>query len=193
MDDLLHLLECWRDGDQQAATQLYQRYAGRLVALARNHMSAKVAARFDAEDVVQSAVRSFFLRARDGQFLVHESDALWRLLVAITLNKLRRAVKHHQRGKRAVDQEAAGQEIFGVPAEALARDPAPEEAVVLADLVETLMRTARPLEQQIIELRLQGFTVEEIAVQVERTERTVWRVLDKIKQELERAHDTGSR
>lgn len=193
MDDMLHLLDRWRNGDQQAATQLYQRYAGRLVALARNHMSAKVAARFDAEDVVQSAVRSFFLRARDGQFLVHESDALWRLLVAITLHKLRRAVKHHQRGKRAVDQEATGQEIFGVPAEALARDPAPEEAVALADLVETVMRTYRPLERQIIELRLQGFTVEEIAGQVERTERTVWRLLDKIKQELERTYDTGSR
>src|SRR5262245_48945137 len=86
MADLLHLLARWRDGDQQAATDLYQRYADRLIALARNYLSAKVAPRLDAEDVVQSVVRSFFHRARAGRFAVDQSDELWRLLVAITLH-----------------------------------------------------------------------------------------------------------
>jgi len=184
MADLLLLLARWRDGDQQAAADLYQRYADRLVALTRSYLSAKVAVRFDAEDVVQSVVRSFFHRARAGRFIVQQSDELWRLLVAITLHKLRRAVKHHQRAKRAIDQE-----IFGVPAETLAHEPAPEEAVALADLLEQVLRGCRPLDRQIIELRLQGYTVEEIAAHVQRSERTVWRVLDRIKQDLERCHE----
>src|SRR4051795_8567078 len=103
MDDVaLQLLERWRAGDQRAATELYERYAGRLIALARSRLSGKLAARFDPEDVVQSVCRSFFARARDGRLVVGQTDDLWQLLVAITLHKLRRQVKHHQVGKRAV-------------------------------------------------------------------------------------------
>jgi RNA polymerase sigma factor (sigma-70 family) len=192
MDDSLQLLARWRDGDQQAATDLYQTYASRLIALARNHLSTKVAARFDAEDVVQSVCRSFFARARDGQFVIQASDELWRLLVAITLHKVRRAVKHHQRGKRGVDQETTGQGIFGVPAEVLARAPAPEEAVALADLLEAVMRGCRPLDRQIIELRLQGCTVEDIAAHTRRSERTIWRVLERTRQEWDQYDERGT-
>ncbi len=191
MDDMLRLLARWRAGDQQAATDLYRTYASRLIALARNHLSAKMAARFDAEDVVQSVCRSFFARARDGQFAVQASDELWRLLVAITLHKTRRAVKHHQRGKRGVDQEVAGQGIFGVPVEVLARAPAPEEAIALADLLETVMRRCSPLDRQIIELRLQGCTVEDIAAQTRRSERTIWRVLKRARQEWDQYDECG--
>ena len=191
MEDLSSLLARWREGDQQAATSLYQTYASRLIALARDHLSAKVAARFDAEDVVQSVCRSFFARARQGQFVIQTSDELWRLLVAITLHKVRRTVKHHQRGKRGVDQEMTGQGIFGVPAEALARGPAPEEAVILADLVEAVMRAYRPLDRQIVELRLQGCTVEDIAAQTQRSERTIWRVLERARQDWAKYDECG--
>lgn len=192
MDDVsLQLLTRWRDGDQQAAAELYQRYADRLLALTRSRLSPKLAARFDAEDVVQSVCRSFFARARDGQFVLQQSDGLWQLLVAITLHKLRRQVKHHQAQKRAVSQEDNGQEVFGLPVEALAHDPAPEEAVALADVLEEVMRGCRPLDCRIIEMRLQGHTLEEIAAQTQRSEVTVWRVLKRVRQQLERWYAQG--
>jgi RNA polymerase sigma factor (sigma-70 family) len=189
MDDVsLHLLARWREGDQHAATELYERYAERLIALARSRLSAKLAARFDPEDVVQSACRSFFARARAGQFALQQSDDLWQLLVAITLHKLRRQVKHHQADKRAIDHEASAPtatETFGLPIQALARDPAPDEAAALTDVVEEIMRGSRPVDGRIIEMRLQGYTVEEIAAETRRSERTVWRVLEQLKQRLE--------
>lgn len=47
------------------------------------------------------------------------------------------------------------------------------------------MRRLDPLERRILELRLQGFTQDEIAVQTQRSLRTVCRVLQEIKQQLE--------
>src|SRR5262249_40685711 len=87
-DDSAALVKRWTEGDERAAAELVNRYTGRLLALARSHLSAKLAARLDPEDVVQSAYRSFFADARDDRFVLKRSGDLWRLLAAITLHKL---------------------------------------------------------------------------------------------------------
>src|SRR5262245_21331099 len=104
-DAAVHLLTRWQAGDQEAATLLFRRYAGQLIGLARSRLSGKVNQRFDAEDVVQSAYRSFFLRARAGQYDCEKDDDLWQLLVSITLHKLHHHVERHTARKRAVKAE----------------------------------------------------------------------------------------
>src|SRR5580692_6879621 len=86
------LLANYRAGDERAAAALYERYIGRLTRLAASRLSAKLARRTDAEDVVQSTFRSFFLRVRDGRLALEEEHDLWRLLASITLHKLYRQV-----------------------------------------------------------------------------------------------------
>src|SRR5947209_1095765 len=81
------LMARWRDGDQQAAGELFRRYADRLRALARTRLSARLARHVDPEDVVQSAYRSFFSGARSDRYALRRSGDLWRLLVSITLHK----------------------------------------------------------------------------------------------------------
>src|SRR5438552_55665 len=91
----IKLVAQWRAGNEQAAAQLFHRYALRLITLAHGRLSAKLAARVDPEDVVQSAYRSFFVGARNGRYALERSGDLWRLLVAITLHKVRRQVEVH--------------------------------------------------------------------------------------------------
>ena len=55
------LMARWRDGNQEAAEALFRRYVERLLALARGRMTSWLARRVDAEDVVQSAYRTFFV------------------------------------------------------------------------------------------------------------------------------------
>src|SRR5438270_12519197 len=74
------LMARWRDGDEEAAEQLFHRYAERLLALARSRMSVWLAGHVDPEDVVQSAYRSFFTGARAGRFALERNGDLWRLL-----------------------------------------------------------------------------------------------------------------
>src|SRR5207248_2352055 len=93
------LLRRFRGGSEDAATQLYLRYANRLMALARANRSTDLAARLDAEDIVQSVFRSFFQAARQGQYEVPEGEELWKILLVIALNKIRNQKAFHRAAK----------------------------------------------------------------------------------------------
>jgi RNA polymerase sigma factor (sigma-70 family) len=184
----LQLVARWRTGDQQAASELFHRYSDRLVSLARSGMSAKLSQRIDPEDVVQSVYRSFFLNARDDRFDLQRGGDLWRLLVAITLHKLQDQVERHLAKKRSVKVELSfGHEaaLHGIQADVFSRDPSPIEAVGLAEELEQVMCQQLPLHRRILELRLQGHNHEEIAADTRCSQRTVIRVLKRIKQQLE--------
>jgi RNA polymerase sigma-70 factor (ECF subfamily) len=190
------LVTRWRNGDQLAAAELFRRYANRLVGLARAQLSRKVAKRVDAEDVVQSVYRSFFADARDGRYDIQRGGDLWRLLVTITLCKVRNQAKHTGRAKRAVEREQGfGSEdsLLGIQPDLLARGPTPVDAVALTDELEQLMEGLDSSDRRIVELRLQGYKLAEIAVLVQRSQRTVCRVLEEVKQRLEQAWAEHSR
>lgn len=184
------LLDRWRGGDQQAAAALFNRYVQRLIAVARSHMSGRLAQRLDPEDVVQSAYRSFFLGARDGRYQIERAGELWRLLAAITLHKLHHQVERHTARKRGLDREQrldgpAGP--FGLETARLADEPSPAEAAALAEELEGVMRSLDPAAARVLELWLQGADLDEIASQVSRSQRTVRRTLEKIQGQLETA------
>jgi RNA polymerase sigma-70 factor (ECF subfamily) len=179
--DSAELLTRWRAGDQRAAELLFQRYVERLLAVARTRLPERLGRRLDPEDVVQSAFRSFFVGARDGRYLLQRSGDLWRLLVAITLHKLKHQVEHHTAAKRAVGREAGEEGAvgpLGVPVVALATDPSPEQVLALAEELDQIFQPLDPLERRMLELRLNGHTLTEIADATQRSERTVRRLLD---------------
>jgi RNA polymerase sigma factor (sigma-70 family) len=199
MDDAsARLVKLWQGGDQQAADKLFHRYAERLIALARNRLAAKLAGRVDPEDVVQSAYRSFFADARDGRFELQQGGDLWRLLVSITLHKLHDQVKHHSAARRSIDAEQGfGTEdsLHGLQPNLIAREPSPLAALALGDEVEELMRSLKPHERCVVEFRLQGHTLYEIADLTSRSVATVCRILDKLKERLANnrvPRDTGA-
>jgi RNA polymerase sigma-70 factor (ECF subfamily) len=181
----IHLVARWRNGDQEAAGDLFQRYAERLAALVRSRLSTRFAQRLDAEDVVQSAYRSFFGHVREGRFAIERGGDLWRLLVVVTLHKLQHQVRHNTAGKRAVGREQNDQLHDERFVEVTAQGPSPIEAVAVADQLEEVMRRLEPLPRRMLELRLQGHDLAEIAAATQRTQRTVRRVLEKVKEQLQ--------
>jgi RNA polymerase sigma-70 factor (ECF subfamily) len=181
----IHLVARWRNGDQVAAGELFQRYAERLAALVRSRLSSRFAQRLDAEDVVQSAYRSFFGHVRDGRFAIERGGDLWRLLVVLALHKLQHQVRHNTAGKRSVDREQCelpNDERF---VDRISQAPSPIDAVAVADQLEEVMRRLEPLPRRMLELRLQGHDWSEIATATQRTQRTVRRVLEQIKEQLQ--------
>ena len=184
-DDSAELVRRWRDGDQQAAEALYRRYAERLMALARSRLSEKLSRRLDAEDVVQSAYRSFFAGACADRFVLQRGGDLWRLLVAITLHKLQHQVEHHRAAKRSIDRERTldgDDPLSGVAPELVAREPSPAEAAAVVDELEAVLRRLSPSHRRMVELRLQGHTIEEIATDANRSERMVRLVMEQVKE-----------
>src|SRR5262245_17230050 len=124
-------------GDADACAELFARYAVRLARLAERHLSRGLAARADGEDVVQSVFRTFFRRHARGDSRIDTSAHLWRLLVTLTLRKVRTQARRHTAGVRDVSAEVRD---AGPPlAAALSREPGPEEAALLADTVDALL------------------------------------------------------
>ncbi|MBI1902886.1 MAG: sigma-70 family RNA polymerase sigma factor [Planctomycetia bacterium] len=187
------LLSRYRAGDERAAAELFERYVERLTALARSRLSERLASRTDPEDVVLSAYRSFFVGARAGRFSLRRSGDLWRLLVSITLHKLYRQAQHHRAQRRSIDVERPWESLDEHTASPVARQPTPEEALALAEELEAVLAKLDPLERQVLELRLQGEPLEQIAAATGRCERSVRRAMERVRERLaarlERNHD----
>ena len=179
------LLERYRDGDDAAADEMFRRYVDRLLRLVQSRLAARLASRTDAEDVVLSAYRSFFVAVRKGRFSIHRGGDLWRLLASITLHKLYRQVEHHTAEKRDVRRQSTVDLCRMLDCHPSGQWPTAEQAAVVADEIESLARRISPLAGNVLWLRLQGFKLEEIAAQTERSERTVRRVLEQIRAALE--------
>lgn len=176
-----------RGGDEAAAAQVFRRFAQRLVALARSRLQPLMRQKVDPEDVLQSVFHSFFTRYAGGQFDLKSWDNLWTLLTVITLRKCGRRVGYFRAARRDARREAAVSPLeSGTGWEAVARDPTPSQAAMLAEIVEHLLRGLEGRERQILVLSLQGRTVAEISTEVGCTGRTVRRVLTRVRDRLER-------
>lgn len=65
------------------------------------------------------------------------------------------------------------------------RDPTPSEAARLTETVELLMKELSGREREMLALGLQGCDAPEISARVGRSERTVQRVLKRVRERLE--------
>lgn len=163
------LLAHIEQGNRAAAGTLYERYAGRLRAVAANGHDATLC---DPEDVVQSAFRSFIASAAQGHYRVPDEKDLWALLVTVVLNKRRSHVRHATAAKRTPDRGAL------TPPPQSAGDPS-----VALDARDILERLPSP-EREVAELRLAGYSVDEIAVRLFRSRRSVERLLHSCRERL---------
>jgi RNA polymerase sigma-70 factor (ECF subfamily) len=180
------LVQRLHDGDPQAANLLFERYARRLARAAEQHLAQKLAGRLDGEDVVQSVFRTFFRRHAAGEFRLDSTAQLWRLLLQMTLRKARFQARFHLAARR--DASAEANDDFTL-AQAVAHEPGPAEAAALVDQIDALLRGLPELHVRILEMRLQGWTVVEVARQMGVCRQTVYRVLDLLGERLARQGD----
>ncbi len=171
------LLRRLRGGSEDAATQLYLRYAQRLHALIRARCSPQVQRRVEPEDLVQSVFRRFFRRVKQGEYDVPAGEELWGLFLVIALNRLRAEETFQRAGKRDVRRTA------GTPLEI--PDQQNEVAFTILQLtVAEAMEKLPAAQREMLELRIQGHEVAEIARQVGRSKRTVERNLQEVRVRL---------
>lgn len=175
--------------EPDAAAQLFHRYLRRLCRLAQTRIGARLARRIDPEDVVMSAYRSFFLSAKAGRFWIQESGDLWALLAKITLRKLYRSAAHHSADMRSLDRETDSEASGNLHEWVISEQPAAEEAVALADEVESVLRALPRQHRRIVEMRLQGELMHDIAKELAMSERTVRRVLGDLESQLQQRHE----
>jgi RNA polymerase sigma-70 factor (ECF subfamily) len=175
------LLGRFRTGEEDAATELYLRYANRLQAWAASQTSPVLKPRFDAEDVVQSVFRTLFRRVGEGLYDVPPGEELWQLLLVIALNKIRKLATFHRAGKRDVTK-TLGSDSLDQQDQQSGRDE--NSLRVLQMVIDDLLSQLSATNRRIVELRIRGHQAEVIAQRTDRSKRTVERVLQDFRHRL---------
>lgn len=169
-------------GQDDAATQLYLRYAHRLRALAVRRTADDLKTRVDPEDIVQSVFRTFFRRASRGEYSVPEGEELWKLFLVIALNKVRTVGAFHHAAKRDTRQTGQGADYDVALEGGSGRD---EEALnTLRMTIDDLMAGLTQSQCDVISMRIEGHDVATIAHKTGRAKRSIERLLQDFRKAL---------
>lgn len=169
-----------RDGDEEAAYELYQRYSGRLYALVRAKTGSKLAALAEPEDIVQSTFKSVLKRMQAGAYNAPAGSTLWNLLAVVATHKLSKKATHHSAQRRNVDRKVSleGMEE-GLPPDG-EQDPSETFEVCMHEALSLL----RPADRDVLTYRIEGYSVSEISERTGRSLRSVERSLQKMRERL---------
>lgn len=167
-----------RNGDENAARELYDRYVHRLQGLVKAKMGSKLRAFVDPEDIVQSVFKSIFRGVKSGLYDAPPGETLWNLLAVVAVNKVSRNGNQQSAMCRDVDRTLGLDE---------SNEPSQPESFAAEQLeleIREILETFRPSDREILELRLQLFGIDEISAKTGHAMRTVERSLQKSRQRL---------
>jgi DNA-directed RNA polymerase specialized sigma24 family protein len=170
-------LHALTQGDDDVAQHIWERYFQRMVELARNKLRASSTRAADEEDVALSAFHSFCQAAGERRFpRLANRDDLWQVLVMLTARKAIDQRKYEMRKKRSDSatkplDEIALDTIIGT-------DPDPAFAALVADQFRFLLDKLEDQQLRHVAIRkLEGYSNEEIASEMDCTVRTIGRRL----------------
>lgn len=175
-----HWLIDLREGDSLAAQQLWNRYFAQLVPIAKARL-ARLTRDQSGEDIALSAMKSLMIGIQDNRYpQLDDRDGLWPLLVTITARKAISEQRRQLTDKRTPNRECRIDDVQ----EYVGTEPTPEFAVEVADELERLAEGLADSDlKRIVELKLGGYTNDEIATDLGCTSRTITRKLSRIREE----------
>lgn len=186
-DPVSDLVQLLRAGGDALARELFDRFSQRLLGLAHGHLNEQLRRKVDPEDIVQSVYKSFFRRLEADQLEIAGWDNLWSLLTVMTVRKCATRAEYFQAGRRDARREV---DLDGTDSRhswrpLIDREPSPEEGVLLAEMVRGLVAEFDAEDRDIIVLSFQGHSVREISAELNRAERSVRRLRERLRLRLE--------
>lgn len=166
------LVALWHSGSQDAARVLLARYEVRLVALVAARMNRRYRDAIAPEDVVQSAMGSFFRVTSAGtesSIQLESSASAWNILATFARRKLSRALERETAFKRGGGWARA--HLHDLEPDLRAQPTETDANDTLAELASLLSND----QSQLLGLLLAGSTQQEIAEQMRVDVRTIRR------------------
>lgn len=161
-------------------SEVFAKFAGRLMAFARTRLPKDLCGRVDEEDIIQSVFMSFFRRNEEGQFTFDDELDVWSLLAAMTYRKVVNAIEFHHRDRRNTAKEIkSSSSSYTTTSDLIDRGPTPEDFNIMVDYMHWMLEKFSPTQQKILQARLEGCSIAEIAESVGVSHRTVKRTLAK--------------
>ncbi|MFO0910863.1 MAG: ECF-type sigma factor [Isosphaeraceae bacterium] len=189
MGDDGEFAEFWRrvrQGDEAAAEELVERFGAALrLEIRMNMHDPRLKRVIDLEDVCQSVLGSFFVRAASGQFDLERPEQLAGLLMAMGRNKVAMQARRQRTQSRDVRRELA---VDGNALALPSADPSPSRLAAGRELLSEFRRRLGDEERQLAELRARGLGWAEIASEVGGTpqarRKQLARAADRVAREL---------
>src|ERR1700677_3721680 len=173
------------NGDEQAAGRLVRDFEPVIRRVLRARLrSARARQEFESMDICQSVFANFFVRVAGGQFDLKEPNDLIKLLLTMTRNKVAEKMRRQHRLRRDSRRTVGGVEELALAG----RDPTPSSVIAGKELLEQARQRLSEEERQLVELRGQGLSWEEVAASLGGTagarRNQLARALDRVAQEL---------
>lgn len=170
---------------QLTGDQILVEYLPRLIRLAERNMSQQLRRKLDAEDVGGSVARTVLRRMGSGQLQLENSEEVWKQLMVITLNKVRKKARYWQAQKRDFRRELhiadEGLQLADVlPDTADGGMPTALDTEIFSELMQQLSAMLDEKCRMVLELRLQDCSDQEIAQALGVSTRSITRYLKKI-------------
>lgn len=177
-DSVTNWIGAVREGDSVAATALWSQYFDQLMRQARRRMSTLPTSTYDEEDAAISTFRVLCEKLQAGAYPdLADRDELWQLLLTILIRKINRRAAYENADKRQQPillTSDHSDELADLDWQTLTTESAEECRQLLASLDD-------PHLEQVAVWKLEGFTNDEIAIKLNRTRRTVQRMLGLIR------------
>lgn len=178
-----------REGDEESVRRIWDSFFHRMIAIARHRMRTARRTACDEEDIVVSAFKSFCAGVQRGKFpRLQDRDDLWRLLLVITARKVADQIQFQQRDKRDVRSELSSNELthsslHGQHEWFVSREPSPEFAAECSDQLRALLEQLQLEDlKRIALLKMEGYTNQDIARELDRSLATIERKLKTIRE-----------
>lgn len=171
-----------RAGDELAAAELWNRYFHQLMQMARARMSRMPRESYDEEDAAISTFRVLCIKLRDGGYPdLASRDELWQLMLKVLARKIIRRVDYESAAKRPSGLSQAVVSLSPGGAKLEVVDDQLVSAAVAEECEQLFAKLNDPHLEQLVLWKLDGYTNEEIASKMNRTRRTVQRMLTLIR------------
>jgi RNA polymerase sigma factor (sigma-70 family) len=178
------LMQRVREGSEEAAQELLQKYGDHIFRVVRRKLHRKLRSKFDSSDFVQAVWASFFAR-KPAADKFDRPEALIAFLATLAQNKVVEAVrqrfgtqKHDVAREQSLEGSTAAQ-----AAGLAARQPTPSQVATANEAWGRLLTDLPDHYQRILVLLREGHTHKEIAEQVGVNEKTIRRLIAKLKGE----------
>lgn len=166
-------------GQEQAVTEIYNRFIDDLIRKATKNLDPKLRAKVDPESAVHSAYHSFCVRQQREEFSLHNWGQVYALLATITLRKcLNRNRYHHQQRRNETDHVA-----FEDWQQA-ERGPSPEDEAINKELLDKSLAAFNDDYRRMIDLYMQGNTTDQVAEEIGFSTRMVQRIVEQFQKRL---------
>jgi RNA polymerase sigma-70 factor (ECF subfamily) len=156
--DAFDLLDRLCKGDDNAVAQAFSTYAPYLNVVVRRWLSFPLRAKLDTTDIVQSVWSDLVPGFRQGNWQFSNHEQFRAFLVKAARNRFLNRVRRH---RRALEHEQALSEMD--EAVAAPAQPSPWEEAQANDLWERMLAECPPTHRDLLLLKRQGLSLDELA------------------------------